>query len=243
MSKDPAVLLYTSDFLSGCQDLTMVERGQFITLLCLQHQKGYLTAKIITLTCGDNVSKDVLDRFNQDENGNWFNKRMDTEIKKRKSNSEKQSKRAKDYWAKVKQKKEETTSVDSSTAYATALPLENENENENENINKKENVKAEIIYPYTDKDFVSAWQIWKQYRKEINKPFKSALSEQGALKRLRTMSDSKQDALDIIEYTIAQGYQGLWKENKNTNNGRKNNSNTDQYSSLESEIRRKLQPR
>jgi uncharacterized protein YdaU (DUF1376 family) len=121
MSKDPAVLLYTSDFLSGCQDLTMIERGQFITLLCLQHQKGYLTNKMIMLTCSD-VSEDVLERFDKDEKGNYFNKRMDTEIKKRKSNSEKQSKRAKDYWAKVKQKKEETTSIDNTTAYATALP-------------------------------------------------------------------------------------------------------------------------
>ena len=173
MSKDPAVLLYTSDFLSGCQDLTMVERGQFITLLCLQHQKGYLTAKIITLTCGDNVSKDVLDRFNQDENGNWFNKRMDTEIKKRKSNSEKQSKRAKDYWAKVKQKKEETTSVDSSTAYATALPLENENENENEIINRNRNKNKSNI-PTKEEFLEYASVIYKQLEKDFE-PFKFPL--------------------------------------------------------------------
>ena len=101
MAKDPAVLLYTSDFLSGCQDLTMYERGQFITLLCLQHQKGYLTDKIIKLTCAE-VSEDVLERFERDEKGNLFNKRMALEIQKRKSNSEKQSKRSRDYWAKKK---------------------------------------------------------------------------------------------------------------------------------------------
>ena len=227
MSKDPAVLLYTSDFLSGCQDLTMVERGQFITLLCLQHQKGYLTAKIITLTCGDNVSKDVLDRFNQDENGNWFNKRMDTEIKKRKSNSEKQSKRAKDYWAKVKQKKEETTSVDDSTAYATALPLENENENENENINKKEN--TIIVYPFSDESFVKAWDLWKQYKKEIKKSYNSKLSEQAALKSIGKMADDSSDAIEIIEHTISRGWVGLRKEDKTNNYGRKNNTNKTSY--------------
>ena len=227
MSKDPAVLLYTSDFLSGCQDLTMVERGQFITLLCLQHQKGYLTAKIITLTCGDNVSKDVLDRFNQDENGNWFNKRMDTEIKKRKSNSEKQSKRAKDYWAKVKQKKEETTSVDDSTAYATALPLENENENENENINKKEN--TIIVYPFSDESFVKAWDLWKQYKKEIKKSYNSKLSEQAALKSIGKMADDSSDAIEIIEHTISRGWVGLRKEDKTNNYGGKNNTNKTSY--------------
>ena len=196
MSKDPAVLLYTSDFLSGCQDLTMIERGQFITLLCLQHQKGYLTNKMIMLTCSD-VSEDVLERFDKDEKGNYFNKRMDTEIKKRKSNSEKQSKRAKDYWAKVKQKKEETTAIDNTTAYATALPLENENENENENINKKEN--TIIVYPFSDESFVKAWDLWKQYKKDIKKSYKSKLSEQAALKNIGKMADDSNDAIEIIE--------------------------------------------
>jgi len=227
MSKDPAVLLYTSDFLSGCQDLTMVERGQFITLLCLQHQKGYLTNKMIMLTC-PNVSEDVLERFDKDEKGNFFNKRMDTEIKKRKSNSEKQSKRAKDYWAKVKQNKEEATSGDNTTAYATALPLEDENENENEN--KSKSKKVEIIFPYNDQDFIHSWGIWKQYKKERRKPIKSKIEEQAALKRLDNLAVSSSDAIEIIEYTIAQGYQGLFKEEKKLNYGTKNNTNTGEWS-------------
>tara|TARA_R110000751_G_scaffold23105_3_gene64372 strand:+ start:1688 stop:2413 length:726 start_codon:yes stop_codon:yes gene_type:complete len=240
MSKDPAVLLYTSDFLSGCQDLTMIERGQFITLLCLQHQKGYLTNKMIMLTCSD-VSEDVLERFDKDEKGNYFNKRMDTEIKKRKSNSEKQSKRAKDYWAKVKQKKEETTSIDNTTAYATALPLENENENENENINKKEN--TIIVYPFSDESFVKAWDLWKQYKKDIKKSYKSKLSEQAALKNIGKMADDFNDAIEIIEHTISRGWIGLRKEDKTNNYGRKNNSNTTEWSDdFKKEIDGYLQP-
>tara|TARA_R110001632_G_scaffold92291_4_gene197358 strand:- start:834 stop:1559 length:726 start_codon:yes stop_codon:yes gene_type:complete len=240
MSKDPAVLLYTSDFLSGCQDLTMIERGQFITLLCLQHQKGYLTNKMIMLTCSD-VSEDVLERFDKDEKGNYFNKRMDTEIKKRKSNSEKQSKRAKDYWAKVKQKKEETTSIDNTTAYATALPLENENENENENINKKEN--TIIVYPFSDESFVKAWDLWKQYKKDIKKSYKSKLSEQAALKNIGKMADDSNDAIEIIEHTISRGWIGLRKEDKTNNYGRKNNSNTTEWSDdFKKEIDGYLQP-
>lgn len=38
--KDPAVLFYTSDFLSGVTFLSMEQRGQYITLLCTQHQHG-----------------------------------------------------------------------------------------------------------------------------------------------------------------------------------------------------------
>lgn len=82
MSKDPAVLFYTGDFLNGCTDLTFEERGQYITLLCLQHQKGHLSEKTIRLSVGS-VSVDVLKKFTKDEQGNFFNVRMDEEIAKR----------------------------------------------------------------------------------------------------------------------------------------------------------------
>ncbi len=59
MAKDPAFLFYAQDFLVGCSDLTLEERGQYITMLCLQHQKGFVTEKTIRLTVGS-VSVDVL---------------------------------------------------------------------------------------------------------------------------------------------------------------------------------------
>lgn len=46
--KDPAVLFYTSDFLSGCALMDMRERGQYITLLCLQRERGHMTMQEIT---------------------------------------------------------------------------------------------------------------------------------------------------------------------------------------------------
>ena len=55
---DPAVLFYTSDFLTGVMDMTMEERGQYITLLCYQHQKGHIhekTIKIVVGSCSDSV--------------------------------------------------------------------------------------------------------------------------------------------------------------------------------------------
>ena len=55
------------------------------------------------------------------------------------------------------------------------------------------------------------------------------------------MASNCNEAIEIIEYSIAQAYQGLWKENKTTHNGRKNNNNAEQYSDLESEILRNLQ--
>ena len=94
MAKDPAFLFYSSDFLSGIQDLTMEERGQYITLLCLQHQKGHLSSKAIKLATAD-ATADVMAKFRQDSAGLWYNVRLDEEIEKRKVHTQKQSERAK----------------------------------------------------------------------------------------------------------------------------------------------------
>lgn len=82
MAKDPAFLFYSSDFLSGISDLTMEERGQYITMLCLQHQKGVLNEKTIRLNVG-NVSVCVLEKFSKDPDGNFFNERLRQETEKR----------------------------------------------------------------------------------------------------------------------------------------------------------------
>lgn len=85
--KDPAFLFYSSDFLNGVSDLTMEERGQYITLLCLQHQKGELSDKTIRLSVGS-VSVDVLNKFSKNEAGNFYQKRLSDEIEKRKKFTE-----------------------------------------------------------------------------------------------------------------------------------------------------------
>lgn len=87
MAKDPAFLFYSSDFLNGISDLTMEERGQYITLLCLQHQKGELTDKTIRLSLGS-VSVDVVSKFVRLKNGNLVNERLSIEIEKRKNFTE-----------------------------------------------------------------------------------------------------------------------------------------------------------
>ena len=74
--KDPAVLFYTGDFLNGCSCLTMEERGQYITVLCLQHQLGHLSEKTIRLSLGS-VSVDVLNKLSKDADGNYFNELME----------------------------------------------------------------------------------------------------------------------------------------------------------------------
>ena len=134
MSKDPAFLFYSSDFITGVSDLTMEERGQYITLLCLQHQKGRLSGKAVAIAV-PNVTADVMAKFKKDDKGLWYNERLEIEAEKRRNHSEKQRQRALDGWDKRKKQ-----SHDNTTADAMALPLENENviedviENNNVNI-------------------------------------------------------------------------------------------------------------
>jgi len=148
--KDPAFLFYSSDFLAGVQDLTMEERGQYITLLCLQHQKGRLTEKMIRLCCG-NATADVLAKFHQDEDGLFFNQRLEIEVGKRKAHAEKQRTRAIDGWKKRKNQNCDTDATASTTAYATAMPLVNVNENINEIIvedaNEKKVTRKKFVKP------------------------------------------------------------------------------------------------
>lgn len=152
MGKDPAFLFYTNDFISGIADLTMEERGQYITLLCLQHQKGHLSDKIIKLSLG-NAAADVMAKFRQDAAGLWYNARLEFEIEKRKSHSKKQSDRALKGWE--KRKKKDLSKLDT-TADAPALPLEDRDENENtsEVFNNKDRIENYLISCFRWKESV-----------------------------------------------------------------------------------------
>jgi hypothetical protein len=125
MGKDPAFLFYSNDFLTGVADLTFEERGQYITLMALQHQKGHLTKKAIDINV-PNVSSDVLAKFIIDEDGLYYNERLEIESEKRKAHSKKQKERAISGWEKRKADQSHGTT----TANATALPLEDANEDE-----------------------------------------------------------------------------------------------------------------
>ena len=210
MSKDPAFLFYSSDFLTGTMFLTDEQIGKFIKLLCIQHQKGRLREKDMLKIC-KTYDEDVFEMFKQDEENLFYNDRLEVEVNKRKAYSESRRNNRKKKTAPLK-----------NTSLTYVKHMENENENENET--RKEN--TNIVYPFETIEFKDSWCIWKQYKIDIKKPYKSKLSEQGALKRLSKMATSSDDAIDIIEFSIAQTYQGLYKENKTTNNGRKNNTNS-----------------
>lgn len=125
MSKDPAFLFYSSDFLTGTLLMSMEQKGKFITLLCIQHQKGHLSEKDMLHICGS-YDEDVFTKFQKDEQGKFYNIRLEEEVDKRKAYSESRRNNRK--------KKEDMN--DTSLSYVEHM----ENENENEDLIKKKKV-------------------------------------------------------------------------------------------------------
>ena len=68
MSKDPAFLFYSSDFMTGTFMMTDKQVGQYIRLMCLQHQHGHLSEKQMLSICKKH-DDDIWDKFIKDENG------------------------------------------------------------------------------------------------------------------------------------------------------------------------------
>ena len=146
MSKDPAVLFYTSDFLSGTFTMTNEQVGMYIRLLCLQHQKGKLTNKDMLSICKA-YDADIWCKFVKDGEL-YYNERMYNETVRRQKFSESRRNNAK-------------STKSTSKAYAQHMETETENETITKNRTK---TKIEIL----DEKFED-WWIWYDYKKSKEK--------------------------------------------------------------------------
>jgi len=83
MGKDPAMLWYPSDWISGTQGMSFEEKGAYMELLMLQFNRGHMTNKMIINTIGD-IWDSISLKFEQDDDGLWYHHRIDFEKEKRK---------------------------------------------------------------------------------------------------------------------------------------------------------------
>lgn len=178
-NKDPAVLFYTADFLVGVQGLTMEERGQYITLLCLQHQQGHLSEKAMLLAAG-NLSEDVKAKFLLDENGLYYQDRMDEETVKRENYLEKQRENG----SKGGRPKTQTKPKQNPTVNPTHNPNESTRV-ENENIN----VIKDVI-EYLNSKLGTKYRYSADY---IERHIKARIAEGATFEDFRTVIDKKYD--------------------------------------------------
>jgi hypothetical protein len=87
--KDPAFLMYPQAFLAGTYLMDNEQKGKYITLLCFQHQNGHLTDKQISKVLDDD-DIEVFEKFTQDEDGKWYNVKLDKVILERAEFAERQ---------------------------------------------------------------------------------------------------------------------------------------------------------
>ena len=123
MAKDPAVLFYTSDFLVGTALMPDDQKGRYMTLLCLQHNQGRLSKEDF-FSVAKETDKKLIDKFLVDNNGMYYNERMELESNRRKKFTDSRKKNALG------------KANDNASATHTDKRMENENVNEDINLGK-----------------------------------------------------------------------------------------------------------
>jgi hypothetical protein len=161
MAKDPAVLFYTSDFLSGTFTMDNEQVGKYIRLLCLQHQKGKLSEKDMLSICKA-YDNEIWDKFKV-EDGLYYNERMFNETIRRQKFSESRRNNAKS------PKKE-------STSEAYAKHMETETENRTITINENINIDFEWFWVEYDKKIGDKQKLKKKWNKLTDEERQNAMN-------------------------------------------------------------------
>jgi uncharacterized protein YdaU (DUF1376 family) len=128
--KDPAFLFYPNDYLGGTLGMTFEEKGAYIELLMVQFNRGHMTIHMVGQILGQSMDKiwsTIQSKFSIDENGLYFNERLEQEQNKRKAYSESRKNNINGINQHTKDKNKSGHKTKHMTSHM---------ENENENINK-----------------------------------------------------------------------------------------------------------
>jgi uncharacterized protein YdaU (DUF1376 family) len=211
MSKDPAFLFYSSDFLTGTMFMTNEQIGLYIRMLCAQHQHGgRIDTNVLRTQCESITNGNVVfQKFKHDERGS-YNERLEIEAQKRRDKSLKAAESVKSRWNKTKK----TTSNNSEYERNTnVIRSENENENENENINDNENkdkngvetkfdAKDALLKMGVDSNLADEWLKVRKHKKRIN-------TRTAFLKIWREIKKTELTANDCIKAAIEHSWGGF----------------------------------
>ena len=141
MAKDPAFLFYPNDWIGGTMGMTFEEKGAYMELLMMQFNRGHMTTHMIGQTVGQLWDK-IQDKFVQDDEGKWYNERLEEEKSKRKNfvKSRNNNLSGVNQHTKKKEKKEGHVGGHMSTH------MENENVNVNNRVVKDLKTREENFY-------------------------------------------------------------------------------------------------
>ncbi len=206
MSKDPAFLWYPNDYIGGTMGMTFEEKGAYIELLMMQFNRGHMEAHMIGQTVGQLWDK-IKCKFIQDDNGLWYNVRLEYEQSKRKN-----------YVSSRNKNLEGSNQYSKGKEVLAHMSDHMENENRNENKNKDKSVKS-LLFPFSTLRFNDAWEQWKSYRKnKHNLIYESIDEEQDDLYAITNLSKGIESSIiKIIIDGIADDTTSFHKDKKVNN--------------------------
>ena len=194
INKDPAFLFYSSDFLTGTMFMTDSQLGKYIKILCTQHQKGHLSEKDMLKIC-KRYDKDIFEKFTKDDDGKYYNIRLESEITKRKDYSKSRSDNRKN---KIKFE---------NICFSYVKHMENENENINiNNINIEEYINNNNL-----NNIINLLVEYFNYRKSIRLPNTQNIIDELIL-FLKPYNKKEQEK--IIKEAIKKGYKEFYPPRK-----------------------------
>lgn len=90
MGKDPSVSWYPGDYIGGTMGWTFEEKGAYVELLMAQFNRGHMDSHMVLhmLNQNNGLWERIKSKFVQDEDGLWYNERMDVEKEKRRKYTE-----------------------------------------------------------------------------------------------------------------------------------------------------------
>lgn len=224
--KDPAFNFYSDNFLSGTMFFSDEQTGKYIRLLCAQHLTGHLKENHMIFIC-KSYDKEIWDKFQKDDDGFYFNERLEIEVNKRKLYSESRSNNKK---GKMLKPKIISKSYDYHMGIGIGIGIGN------------------ISSSFSSPEFIKIWNELVEIPKWKKKPL-SAI--QKSLKQLEKFEESF--AIGLIEKAIAGNYQGVcfsnteieysnWKQNSNGKTFKNNGKMAGTYKAAEdlaAEVREK----
>lgn len=182
-----------------------------------------MSEKTIRFLVGS-VSDNLREKFKVDDNGLWYNERLEFESEKRSKFAE--SRRQNGAKGGRPKKTNKPSAKPKKNLKDNHMDNHMGNENENENVIDNERGKLKIEIQKLGQDFAEAWDRWKSYRKKKDGfTYHDQKSERSAISKLGNLAGGKPEkAIEIIENSIDNGWKGffLTEEQKNGTNGKQN---------------------
>ncbi len=124
MAKDPAFLFFPGDWLGGTMTFSRSHKGAYMDLLMCQFNGGHMSLQDVRTVLGDKDFEEMWEsklkrKFKTDENGLFYNQKLENEIIKRKKFTA----------SRTKNLQSEPTHMDSHMKSHMASHMENENGN------------------------------------------------------------------------------------------------------------------